>query len=89
MTQGIDYRKAVIVRPWPFPDFAKTVAQLMGRTGDLSSFSTDELEFLQKLYTAVPTVTRPLLAEAFEKANEKTLPYVAYQLQQLASRKES
>jgi len=88
-TQGIDYRKAVIVRPWPFPDFAKTVAQLMGRTGDLSSFSTDELEFLQKLYTAVPTVTRPLLAEAFEKANEKTLPYVAYQLQQLASRKES
>lgn len=88
-THGIDYRKAVVERSWPFPDFAKTVAQLLGRTGDLSSFRTDELEFLQKLHTTVPTVTRPLLIEAFEKASQKSIPYVAYQLQQLASRKES
>jgi hypothetical protein len=29
-TRGIDYRKVIRKRPWPFHEFAKTVAELLG-----------------------------------------------------------
>jgi putative transposase len=47
-TGGIDYRKVVEHRPWPFHEFAKTVAQLMGRKAGLADLSTGELESLKK-----------------------------------------
>jgi transposase InsO family protein len=47
-TSPIDYRKVVQRRPWPFHDFAKTVAQLLGRKAELADLNTAELEVLKK-----------------------------------------
>jgi transposase InsO family protein len=87
-TQGIDYRGAVTSRRLSFSSFTSTFAQLLGQKGGLSAFSSQELEFLQKLYNRTPALTKPLLVEACEHAREKTLLAVAYELEQLARRKE-
>jgi len=42
-TRGIDYRKASVQRPWPFHEFVKTIANLLGKKGGLSDFSASEL----------------------------------------------
>jgi hypothetical protein len=88
-SQGIDFRKAVSAVSWPFPTFVKRLAQLLGRKGDLTSFTAAELETLQKLHARIPALTEPLLREAVESAPEKTLPCVLYQIQELSQRKES
>ena len=88
-SQGIDFRKAVADVSWPFPTFAKRLAQLLGRKGDLTSFTAAELETLQKLHARIPGLTEPLLREAVEAAPEKTLPCVLFQIQELSQRKES
>lgn len=87
-SQGIDFRKAVASREWPFLDFMVVFARLLGRKGGLASFSTHELEELKKFYNRTPSLTEALLREAFEKAQEKTIPYIAYEIQSLAGRKE-
>jgi hypothetical protein len=87
-TQGIDYRGAVTSRRLSFSSFTATFAQLLGRKGGVSAFSTQELEYLQKLYNRTPGLSRALLMDAFEHAREKTLLAVGYELQQLAKRKE-
>ena len=86
-TQGIDYRGAVTPRRLSFPSFTTTFAQLLGRKGGMSAFSTQDLEFLQKLYNRTPGLSKALLMEACEHAREKTLPAIAYELDQLARRK--
>ncbi len=78
-SQGIDYRKAVAERHWPFTAFAKALAQLLGRKGDLTAFSTQELAILQKFYDRNPQLTQSQLLEACERAQEKTIPYVLYE----------
>ena len=87
-SQGIDYRKAVASRDWPFLDFAGVFARLLGRKGGLASFTTHELEELKKFYNRTPGLGEVLLREAFERAQEKTIPYIAYEIQRLAGRKE-
>jgi transposase InsO family protein len=87
-TQGIDYRKALSGRSWPFPAFAHLFAQLLGRKGGLTSFSTEEIEALQKVYNRNPSLTEPLLLEAFERAQEKKIPYIVWEIQELTKRKE-
>ena len=84
-SQGIDYRQVTPPRRWPFGDFAQTLAQLLGRRGGLSAFSSDELEALGKLYPRVEC-TEPLLRQAVEQAPEKTIPAIAFQLQRLSDR---
>ena len=64
------------------------LAQLLGRKGDLTAFSTRELELLRKRYNRTPRLTKPLLVEAFEHADEKSLLAVLYLLQRLSDRKE-
>lgn len=49
-TGGIDYRKIVDRRSWPFHEFAKSVAQLMGKKAALAELSAGELESLKKVY---------------------------------------
>lgn len=88
-TQGIDYRRAVAAREWPFLDFVTTLARLLGKKGGLGAFSAHELEELKKLYNRNPGLSEASLREAFEKAQEKTIPYIAYEIQRLAGRKES
>jgi hypothetical protein len=87
-TRGIDYRKVVCERQWPFYAFAKTLAHLLGHEEGLSAFTADELEALKKFYNRYPNLTEPMLKEALEKTQNKTLPYLIYELGQLLKTKE-
>ena len=87
--QGIDYRRALCERPWPFHAFVKTLAQLLGRKGGPSAFNSGELETLKKIFNRHPGLNEPLLLEAFERAAEKTIPHVAYEIQKLVGRKDA
>jgi hypothetical protein len=82
-TGGIDYRKVIEKRPWPFHEFAKTVAQLMGKKAGLADLSTGELESLKKVYNQSLGINRHMLKTAFEKAPYPTVPYVIRELKQL------
>lgn len=87
--RGIDYRQAMGQRPWPFADFARTLAQWLGRKGGLTSLNAGELEALQKFHTRHPALTRTMLRQACEKAPDRTIPCILYELQTLANRKEN
>jgi len=88
-TAGIDYRQAMRQRPWPFHAFAKTLAQLLGLKGQLTALSAGELETLQKFYSRHPSLVQTMVTEAVEKAEQKNLPCILYELQKLAQRKET
>ena len=87
-TKGIDYRKAVPRRPWPFHRFVNTFARLLGRKGGAAAFNAGDLETLKKLYNRCAALSEVMLQEAFERAAQKTIPYVAYEIQKLVGRKE-
>ena len=87
--KGIDFREAMRRRSWPFTEFARTLAQLLGRKGGLTAWRAGELEILRKFYTRHPSLTKTLLTEACEKAHDKTVPGILYQLQKLVTRKEN
>jgi transposase InsO family protein len=78
--RGIDYRNAVRKRSWPFTEFVKTFARLMGKKGGLSAFNAGELEHLKKLYNQNAALDKRRLERAFAKAQYKTIAYVAYEL---------
>jgi putative transposase len=80
---GIDYRKIVEKRPWPFHEFAKSVAQLMGKTAGLADLTAGELESLKKVYNQSTAINRYMLKLAFEKALYKTVPYIILELKTL------
>jgi putative transposase len=82
-TGGIDYRKIVQRRNWPFHEFAKTVAQLMGKKAGLADLSAGELESLKKVYNQTTAINRKMLKQAFEKAVYPTVPYIIRELKQL------
>jgi hypothetical protein len=82
-TGSIDYRKVVQPRPWPFHEFAKTVAQLMGKKAGLADLSAGELESLKKVYNQSLSIHRQMLKTAFEKALYPTVPYIIRELKQL------
>jgi len=86
-THGIDYRPIVERRAWPFHAFVNVLARLMGRTGGLGAFAAGEMEKLKKLYNRSAAVNELMLKEAFRRATEKTIPYIAYELQQLTHEK--
>ncbi len=82
-TGTIDYRKIIDRRAWPFHEFAKSVAQLMGKNSGLADLSAGELESLKKLYNQSTAINRNMLKEAFEKALYPTVPYIILELKQL------
>ena len=88
-TGGIDYRKVVQKRPWPFHEFAKTVAQLIGRKAGLADLSGGELESLKKAYNQSLAVNRHMVKTAFEKAPYPTVPYVIRELKQLIQKEKN
>jgi transposase InsO family protein len=83
-SQDTDHRELAPPEPWPFVEFAGTLAALLGRRGGLSAFDTDELETLEKLYQRV-ACDEALLRQAAAQAAEKTLPGIASQLLRLDS----
>ena len=82
-TRGIDYRKVLEKRPWPFFEFAKSVAQLMGKNTGLADLSAGELEALKKVYNQSASINRQMVKEAFEKARHPSVPYIIAELKQL------
>ena len=80
---GIDYRKVLQQRTWPFYEFAKTVARLMGRRAGLTGLSSAELETLKKVYNQSRDITRKMVEQAFEKAQKPALAYIILELKQL------
>jgi transposase InsO family protein len=81
--RGIDYHQAQQSHLWPFPAFAATFAKLLGRKGGVSGLATQEMELLQGVHQHHPRITQPLLEEAFQQADPKTLPVIVYHLQNL------
>ena len=81
--KGIDYTKLITYKGWPFAAFVQKLAELLGRKGGTSTFSTDELETLKKLHDKHSDITEPTLVKAFEEAEIKNIAHVAHQLQNL------
>ena len=88
-TGGIDYRKVVANRPWPFHEFAKTVAQLMGKEAGLADLSAGELESLKKTYNQSLSINRHMVKTAFEQAPYPTVPYIVRELKQLIGKEKN
>lgn len=82
-TGGIDYRKVIEKRPWPFHEFAKTVADYLGRKAGLADLSADELESLKKVYNQSRSINRQMVKHAFEQAFDKSVPYIVRELKHL------
>ena len=85
-TKGIDYRKLVENREWPFISFVEKLAKLMGYKENLSSFNASELEQLKKTYNRISKLDEVMLIKAFENTTEKTLSNIIYQLQTLKNK---
>jgi hypothetical protein len=88
-TRGIDYHKLSRQRPWPFHEFAKTIADLLGKKGGLSDFTAHELETLKKTFNQSTQITKPLIKEAFARALKPELPYVIAEIKTLIKNKEN
>jgi len=82
-SKGIDYRKIISQRAWSFTAFAQKLSKLMGRKGGLGAFNAREYEMLKKAYNRFPKLNEPMLVKAWEKAVQKTIPYMVYELQQI------
>ena len=85
--KGIDYRKVVQKRDWPFHEFAKTFAYFLGKKGSLTSFNADELESLRKLFNISTGIDKAMLKQAVENAHCKSFAYIVYELKQLIKQK--
>jgi hypothetical protein len=85
--KGIDYRKVVNKRVWPFHEFAKTFAYFLGKKSSLTSFNAHELESLRKLFDSSKSIDKPMLKQAVENAQCKSFAYIVYELKQLIKQK--
>lgn len=82
-TGGIDYSSAIKPQPFPFHEFAKIIADYLGRKNGLADLSTDELEALKKLYQKRSGLNRQLVKKAFEKVPQRTIPYIIREIKTL------
>lgn len=82
-TRGIDYHRISQQRSWPFHEFAKTIADLLGKKGGLSDFTANELEHLKKLYNQSAQISKQIVKKAFAQAARPELPYIIFELKTL------
>ena len=82
-TQGIDYRKASDQRPWPFHEFARLTAELLGKKGGLGAFNAAELEVLKKTWNMNCNINKTMVRTACAAAFPKSLPYMIHELKTL------
>ena len=85
-TGGIDYRNVVARKPWPFHEFANTVAHLLGLKAGLTALCPGDLEALKKVYNQSLTIDRHLVKKAFERALQPSVPYLIAELKQLITK---
>ena len=83
--RGIDYHRAQTAHVWSLTQFAGKFAKLLGRKGGVSGLSTKEMELLGQVHRNHPRITAPLLEQAFEQAEHKTIPVIVFHLQNLLS----
>ncbi len=81
-TQGIDYRK-MEQRPWPFHEFARLIADLLGKKGGLGAFNAEELEVLKKTWNMHAGINKTMVLQACAAAAHKSIPYVIRELKTL------
>lgn len=82
-TQGIDYKKIADQRPWPFHQFAKLIADLLGKKGGLGVFNADELEVLKKTWNMHAAINKTMVRQACAAASHKSIPYIIRELKTL------
>jgi len=82
-TRGIDFRKVIGKRSFPFHQFAKTLADMLGLKGGLSAFTAEEIEKLKKTFNQSTAINKQMLKIAFERATDKKLPFVCHELKLL------
>jgi putative transposase len=82
-TGGIDYRNIVERSPWPFHQFASTVAHLLGFKAGLTALCSGDLEALKKVYNQCAAIDRQMVKKAFENAPQPTVLYIVAELKQL------
>lgn len=82
-TQGIDYRKASDQRPWPFHEFARLTAELLGKKGGLGAFNVAELETLKKTWNMNGSINKAMVQKACAASFPKELPYMIHELKTL------
>lgn len=87
-TKGIDYRKVTERKAWPFVEFVKRLALLLDRKGGLASFNADELEMLKRAWQHLPAINPEMLRQAFEKAYEKSIQSIVYELKIMTKKEE-
>jgi hypothetical protein len=87
-TRGIDYRKVVSVRPWPFHAFVKAFARLLGKEEGISAFTAEELEALKKLYNQNVGLTESVLLQAFVRVPDKSFPHLIHEIKHILRKKE-
>jgi transposase InsO family protein len=82
-TGGIDYRKTATSRPWPFHEFARLVADLLGEKGGLGAFNAQELEVLKKTWNMHTGINKGMVQKACAAATHKSIPHVIRELKTL------
>ena len=82
---GIDYHRAQTNHLLTLSQFLGAFAKLLGRKGGASGLSTHELELLGRVHRNQPRITTPLLEQAFQRAEHKTIPVIVFHLQNLLS----
>ncbi len=82
-TKGIDYRNVTTNRAWPFHEFAKLIAELLGRKGGLGAFNSQELEALRKTWNMDASINKAMVRQACATASHKSIPYIIRELKLL------
>jgi transposase InsO family protein len=88
---GINYEAVLAAadRRWPFSEFAKQLAEHLGRRGGLSAFRTDELEALQKVHQRLKFLHPSLLEAACQEAQQRSIVEIVFLLQRLHDERSS
>lgn len=86
---GVAYHQAQQRHVWRFPAFATALAKLLGRQGGVSGLSTQELELLSQVHDRLPGITQRLLEQAFQQAEQPTIPVIVFHLQNLLKERAS
>jgi transposase InsO family protein len=87
-TRGIDYRKIVSVRPWPFHAFLKAFARLLGKKEGICAFTAQELETLKKLYNQNGQLSESMFTQAFARVHDKSFPHLVHEIKHILQNKE-
>lgn len=87
-TKGVDYRNISKGRSFPFHEFVKLIAHLLGKKGAITAFSAYDLEKLKKIYNHSTKIDPKMTRQAVANADIKSIPYIIHELKQLIKQEE-